>query len=71
MRNDVWRRTIVLVLVIGIAAALLISNYFASEKFTPEMYDYYVLKSHEETNVTNMVSAIYISYRVFDTLFEA
>jgi multisubunit Na+/H+ antiporter MnhB subunit len=36
-----------------------------------DAYYTYIERGYQETKVNNLVSAIYLNYRVFDTLFEA
>lgn len=36
-----------------------------------DIYNYYIANATAETTSSNIVTAIYLNYRVFDTLFEA
>lgn len=36
-----------------------------------DIYNYYLANASVETTASNIVTAIYLNYRVFDTLFEA
>jgi multisubunit Na+/H+ antiporter MnhB subunit len=42
-------------------------NSFIREYF---LADYYLLNSFTQTKAENVVTAIYLNYRVYDTLFE-
>lgn len=35
------------------------------------LYNYYLENTFQETGATNIVTGIYLNYRVFDTIFES
>jgi multicomponent Na+:H+ antiporter subunit B len=39
--------------------------------FPRDLYTYYIEQAYAETGAKNVVGAIYLNYRIFDTLFEA
>ncbi|GAB2483926.1 hypothetical protein GCM10008929_06060 [Alkalibacterium psychrotolerans] len=56
--------------VVGAAVVLfLFLNY--SEQIDTPLMDYFTADFFNQTGATNSVAAIYLNYRVFDTLFEA
>lgn len=71
MSKDAKRRFIIL-LGTGIICivALLLAGIF-TDTLRPEAYEYYINNVKSETGMLNAVTAIYLRYRIFDTLFEA
>lgn len=64
------RRVIILIMTVVICViALFIYNAY-EEKHYQGAYFSYIEKGYEDTNATNLVAAIYLNYRVFDTIFE-
>ncbi|MBN2880210.1 MAG: hypothetical protein JXN65_11350 [Clostridia bacterium] len=72
--TDKRRRTIIMVLCFAMAA-LTLMGYFISEREEysgqSEAKDYILAHHVEETGALNSVTAIYLNYRLWDTLFEA
>ncbi len=48
-----------------------VENTLVSNQFGWTMYDYLIENAVVETAATNIVTAIYLNYRYYDTLFEA
>lgn len=65
-------RTVAVVLLVVITwvgfMALMITH--PGERHT-ELAEYFIEHYHEDTGAGNAVAAIYLNYRVYDTLFEA
>jgi len=49
---------------------VLILNQDIKEGFSP-IYDYLIQHGIQDTHSNNMVTGIYLNYRVYDTMFEA
>ncbi|MCT4542682.1 MAG: hypothetical protein N4A63_03965 [Vallitalea sp.] len=49
---------------------LSISFNITPVKKTTEIFQYYISNSLKETGAINVVTSIYLNYRVFDTIFE-
>lgn len=65
------RRWLIIGFVALLAMAVLhVANRY-DERHEPELYDYYVHTFTEDTGARNAVAAIYLNYRIYDTLFEA
>jgi multisubunit Na+/H+ antiporter MnhB subunit len=71
MKDERLRRILILSFTCVIIAGIILLNCFSAEKFPPDMYSYYIRNGYDDTSVINLVGAIYMNYRVFDTLFEA
>ena len=71
MSKNAKRRLVIMMamLVVCILTAVLSSIY--SDSMEPESYNYYVENAAGESNMPNAVTAIYLRYRIFDTIFEA
>tara|TARA_B100000965_G_scaffold323352_1_gene285089 strand:+ start:411 stop:677 length:267 start_codon:yes stop_codon:yes gene_type:complete len=63
------------IVLIGMLLAILIAFNFSIKDSKSHLdtssKDYYVANSLEETGSKNIVTAIYLDYRLFDSLFEA
>lgn len=73
MRTDTGRRLLVILLCLAVVAAVLFSLQSAGPPH-PQSREaaQYILKNHvEQTGARNAVAAIYLNYRLFDTLFES
>jgi len=57
-------------IVVICVTVLLLTNIF-DEEMTPSAYEYYIKNVVMEAQMSNAVTAIYLRYRIFDTLFEA
>ncbi len=68
--NNQIRRIIILLFVIIISIFAIFLHETYSENMYPDAYHTYIERGYEETKVRNLVSAIYLNYRVFDTIFE-
>ncbi|MBN2851875.1 MAG: hypothetical protein JXQ23_03980 [Clostridia bacterium] len=69
--NDRTRRIIILVIAAFVCvSALALYNRYEETQY-PDAYHTYIEKGYSETKVNNLVTAIYLNYRVFDTVFEA
>ena len=71
MRKDVRRRLLILICVIAVTLIVLILLNAFDETMKPDAFNYYIDKAMDETEMPNIVTAIYLQYRLFDTLFEA
>ncbi len=65
------RRILLLASVFIICSAVLILAGMNRETMNPDAFDYYMENSLEESGMSNAVTAIYLRYRMFDTIFEA
>lgn len=54
-----------------ICLTVILLNVLFEEKMEPSAYKYYIENAAEEAQMQNAVTAIYLRYRIFDTLFEA
>lgn len=71
MSKNAKRRSIILIgILVVIVTVLTLLNIFG-ETTKPDAYEYYIEKAVNETHMSNVVTAIYLQYRLFDTLFEA
>ncbi len=68
--NNKNRRLIILIFVIVISIGAIFIHESYSEDMSKDAYNTYIERGYEETKVSNLVSAIYLNYRVFDTIFE-
>ena len=59
----------VLIAIVAIMVLFLTVKYDSA--VPGELQAYYVENAYEETGSQNVVTAIYLNYRVYDTLFEA
>lgn len=71
MRKDARRRFLILICVVAVTIIVLMFLNAFDETMKPDAYNYYINKSMDETEMPNIVTAIYLQYRLFDTLFEA
>lgn len=71
--NSKIKNTIVVLMILVFAFAL----FFFSDVYDPEaiknteLAKYYLENAYIQTGASNIVTAIYLNYRVYDTLFEA
>jgi multicomponent Na+:H+ antiporter subunit B len=71
MSKNAKRRLLIMIcLIIACIAVLLLSGIFDSA-MEPSAYEYYIKNVPGEAEMPNAVTAIYLRYRIFDTLFEA
>ena len=61
-----------LVVFLILATSLLLLGFNTTEKVksVDYLFHYYIDNGYQETFAKNIVTAIYLKYRVFDTLFE-
>lgn len=63
------------IILIGMLLAVLFTFHFSVEDskrhLNTSSKDYYIRNALEETGSKNIVTAIYLDYRLFDSLFEA
>ena len=71
MSRNAKRRLVILVFVMMICVFVMIVSTVFTEKMEPAAYNYYIENASEESGMPNAVTAIYLRYRIFDTLFEA
>lgn len=69
-KNAKRRLAIMICLAVTCIAVLLLSGIF-DFAMEPSAYEYYIKNVPEEAQMPNAVTAIYLRYRIFDTLFEA
>lgn len=65
------RRHIIAFYIFIVCAYVLWANSFVTNQFGREMTQHYIQHSLKETGSSNIVTAIYLNYRYYDTLFEA
>ncbi len=62
-------------LIIGFVVLLMAAVLHAANRYVDaapqELAEYYVESFTEDTGARNAVAAIYLNYRIYDTLFEA
>lgn len=64
-------RRIILGGIIGLVILYVLILNQSTGSFHQPIYDYLIEHSIQETGSDNMVTGIYLNYRVYDTLFEA
>jgi len=71
MSRNAKRRLVILSAILIVCLFTIIFSTVFSEKMEPVSYNYYVENAAEDSGMPNAVTAIYLRYRIFDTLFEA
>ncbi len=71
MSKNAKRRRILMTFLILICVVVLLLTNIHNEKMIPAAYNYYIANAPDEAQMPNAVTAIYLRYRIFDTLFEA
>ncbi len=71
MSKNSKRRIILFALALVVCLGVLLMSNIFSNTLEPDAYNYYIEKAVVESEMTNAVTAIYLRYRLFDTLFEA
>jgi multisubunit Na+/H+ antiporter MnhB subunit len=61
---------VILLVVITLATVVVLASGTADETSTG-IRDYYLSEYEADTSAENAVAAIYLNYRVYDTIFEA
>lgn len=59
------------ILLLGILAAFSSAAFEVEALRNNYSWDYYVSKGYEDTGSKNLVTGIYLDYRLFDSIFEA
>lgn len=65
------RRGIIMLICILVALGVLVTYNNAEISISNTIAQYYIENFVEDTKALNGVTAIYLNYRVFDTIFEA
>ncbi len=69
------RALVTLFVAVVCAAVLVLANLYSAAETSgveePQLREYFVENFQEDTGAENAVAAIYLNYRVYDTLFEA
>lgn len=65
------RRVIILIFFLCLAILIIFINGLGYDVLKNEVYEYYLANSYRETGAKNVVTGIYLNYRMFDTMFEA
>jgi len=71
LKGVLIRRKAIGVYITLLTGIVLWKNTLVSNQFGWKMYDYLIENAVVETAATNIVTAIYLNYRYYDTLFEA
>lgn len=64
------RRKLLAIIIIVVILYVMFLNSTVTNIGKP-IYDYLISNTYNETGSTNIVTGIYLNYRVYDTLFEA
>lgn len=65
------RRKLIALSITMVTLIVLWNNSFTTNLLGWPAYDYYIKNAFIETGSVNVVTAIYLNYRYYDTLFEA
>ncbi len=65
------RRMIIFIFITMLALIVILINNYAPQQLQNELVPDYQNNHFVETGANNIVTAIYLNYRVYDTLFEA
>jgi multisubunit Na+/H+ antiporter MnhB subunit len=65
------RTIVVVLLVVAIWAGFMVLMFTHPGERSTELAEYFIENYQEDTGAGNAVAAIYLNYRVYDTLFEA
>ena len=71
MSKNAKRRLVIMICIALVCALTLVVAGIHREDMEPSAYNYYIRNITEEAGMSNAVTAIYLRYRLFDTLFEA
>ncbi|MDX1358379.1 MAG: hypothetical protein R3232_06075 [Clostridia bacterium] len=71
MSKNAKRRLVIMICLILVCTAVLLLSGIFDFAMEPSAYEYYIENVPEEAQMPNAVTAIYLRYRIFDTLFEA
>lgn len=69
--KSVIRYILVLLLLVVLAVAMFVGMDFGKEHHRRKVSDYYIARGVKDTGAINLVTAIYLNYRAYDTLGEA
>ena len=64
------RRVITMIFTMALASLVLFINFDANHVATPHIAAFYLEHFKADTHTLNAVAAIYLNYRVFDSIFE-
>lgn len=64
------RRILTMLLTMALAGLVLFINFDANLVANPLIADFYLENFTADTHTQNAVAAIYLNYRVFDSIFE-
>lgn len=65
------RRKVIAIYVGLICLIVIYCNSIITNRLTPTMYTHVIENGYAETGSENLVTAVYLFYRYYDTLFEA
>ena len=65
------RKALIAVLAVVLLGMVLYAANRYQDRYDHDLPDYYLSNFTEDTGARNAVAAIYLNYRVYDTLFEA
>lgn len=72
MKTDGSRRLLIMLMCLVVFAAVMYSAFAGGKQYQGKQHAaQYILQNHiEQTGAKSAVAAIYLNYRLFDTLFE-
>ncbi len=65
------KRIIIIITITFLAGCVIWLSSHPDQSLPNELLTYYQKNAFTDTGATNIVTAIYLNYRMFDTLFEA
>tara|TARA_Y100000588_G_C14013884_1_gene821196 strand:- start:547 stop:822 length:276 start_codon:yes stop_codon:yes gene_type:complete len=69
--KESYKSILAIVLLLSIGALFMLEILPSLENFNSTSYDYFTANTYEEVGSKNMVTGIYLDYRLFDSLLEA
>lgn len=69
-KKELLYRGLTLIVMIGLGG-FLFQVAFSGTPYNLLSYDYFVAHGFEETGAKNLLTGIYLNYRLFDTVFES
>lgn len=69
--KETYKKLLVIGLMLAIGALFVLKIMPELYTFDSTSYDYFTEKTYEEVGAKNMVTGIYLDYRLFDSLLEA
>lgn len=70
MNKNARRRLLLIISIFIICLVVILLVNIYDEKLVPSAYEYFIKNIPKEGEMPNAVTAIYLRYRIFDTLFE-